>query len=59
MHGLFLNPTAANALLAYLYGKKGLPYTPIPIESADPYDKLACLFEENVDVDAIVSMLNA
>ncbi len=32
MHGLFLNPTAANALLAYLYGKKGLPYMPIPAE---------------------------
>ena len=59
MHGLFLNPTAANALLTYLYGKKGLPYTPIPVESADPYDQLACLFEEHVDVDAIVAMLNA
>ncbi len=29
MHGLFLNPSAANALLSYLYGKKGLPFTSI------------------------------
>jgi len=29
MHGLFLNPPAVNALLSYLYTKKGLPYTPI------------------------------
>ena len=42
MHGLFLNPSAANALLAYLSAKKGLPFTPIPAESADPYD-IACV----------------
>jgi adenosylcobyric acid synthase len=59
MHGLFLNPTAANALLAYLYGKKGLLYAPIPAERADPYDQLACMFEEHVNMDAILKMLNA
>ncbi|MGA9204131.1 cobyric acid synthase [Methanoregula sp.] len=58
MHGLFLNPAAANALLAFLSGKKGLPYTPIPAESSDPYDMLACLFEEHVDMEAIITMLN-
>ncbi len=58
MHGLFLNPAAANALLAYLSGKKGLPYTPIPAERSDPYDILACLFEEHVDMEAIITMLN-
>jgi adenosylcobyric acid synthase len=57
MHGLFLNPSAANALLAYLYEKKGLPYTPIPSKAADPYDMLATLFEEHVDMDAIVALL--
>src|SRR5208337_3595400 len=58
MHGLFLNPAAANALLAYLSGKKGLPYTPIPAEISDPYDMLACLFEEHVDIEAIITLLN-
>ncbi len=29
LHGLFLNPSAANALLSFLFAKKGLPYTPI------------------------------
>jgi adenosylcobyric acid synthase len=57
MHGLFLNPVAANALLAFLYEKKGLPYTPIPAEATDPYDMLATLFEEHVDMDALVALL--
>jgi len=57
MHGLFLNPSAANALLAYLSAKKGVPFTLIPAEAADPYDMLASIFEEHVDMDAIVAML--
>ena len=28
MHGLFLNPSAANALLSYLHSRKGLVYEP-------------------------------
>jgi adenosylcobyric acid synthase len=58
LHGLFLNITAANALLSYLYGKKGLLFEPITEFSADPYDVLADLFEEHVDMDAIGAMLN-
>ena len=58
MHGLFLNSNAANALLAYLFEKKGLPYAPIPAESADPYDLLASLFEEHVDMETITALLN-
>ena len=58
LHGLFLNPSAANALLSYLFGRKGLPFTPIPAES-DPYDMLADLFEEHVDMDAIVALLKS
>lgn len=57
LHGLFLNVTAANALLSYLYKKKGLPFEPITASSADPYDVLADLFEEHVDMDAIEAML--
>jgi adenosylcobyric acid synthase len=57
MHGLFLNTSAANALLSYLYTSKGLLYEPLLSGGADPYDELADLFEKNVDMDAIVSML--
>jgi adenosylcobyric acid synthase len=59
LHGLFLNPSAVNALLSYLYTKKGLPFTPITGGESDPYDALADLFEEHVDMDAIVTLLNS
>ena len=57
LHGLFLNPSAANALLSYLYERKGFPFTPIPAGEPDPYDALADLYEEHVDMDAIVALL--
>jgi len=57
MHGLFLNPSAANALLSYLYVKKGLVYEPIPENGPDPYEELADLFENYIDMDAIRRML--
>lgn len=57
MHGLFQNPAAVNALLSYLSSKKGLPFTPLPASTDDPYDTLADLFEEYVDMDAIVTLL--
>jgi adenosylcobyric acid synthase len=57
MHGIFQNPVAVNALLSYLHGKKGLPFTPLPLMTADPYDTLADLFEEHVDMDAIVALV--
>ena len=56
MHGLFLNPSAANALLSFLSAKKGLPFTPIPSESADPYESLACVFEKYVNMEAIIAL---
>jgi adenosylcobyric acid synthase len=59
MHGIFQNPAAANALLSYLHTKKGLPFIPIPAVIADPYDSLADLFEEYVDMDTIVALLNS
>jgi adenosylcobyric acid synthase len=59
LHGLFLNPSAANALLSYLYARKGLPFTPISEGESDPYDGLADLFEEHVDMDAIVALLTS
>jgi adenosylcobyric acid synthase len=57
MHGLFQNPAAVNALLSYLSTKKGLPFTPLPATTADPYETLADLFEEHVDMDAIIALL--
>ncbi len=57
MHGLFLNPSAANALLSYLYGKKGLPFVPIIQGGTDPYDTLATFFEQHVDMAAILALL--
>jgi adenosylcobyric acid synthase len=57
MHGIFQNPAAANALLSYLFTKKGLPFEPVPATPADPYETLADLFEEHVDMDAIVALL--
>ncbi|HXX55797.1 MAG TPA: cobyric acid synthase [Methanoregula sp.] len=56
MHGLFQNPSAANALLSYLHRKKGIPFTPIPSDAVDPYDALAAVFAEHVDMDAVVRM---
>ena len=57
MHGLFLNPPAVNALLSHLSARKGLPFTPIPAVKTDPYDVLADLFEEHVDIDFIADLL--
>ncbi len=57
MHGLFQNVPAANALLSFLHEKKGLPFEPITGTGADPYTVLADLFEEHVDMDAVVAML--
>ena len=57
MHGLFLNPSAANALLSYLYGKKGLAFSPVSSDCADPYETLADLFEEHVDMERIVALV--
>ncbi|KLK88281.1 cobalamin biosynthesis protein CobQ [Methanoculleus sediminis] len=59
MHGLFQNPGAANALLAYLAGRRGVAFEPVTAEStalgaAASYDDLARHFEEHVDMGAIL-----
>jgi adenosylcobyric acid synthase len=58
MHGLFQNPSGVNALLSYLYKKKGLPFITLPALAEDPYETLADLFEEHVDIDAIIALLD-
>ena len=57
LHGLFLNPSAVNALLSYLFARKGLPFTPLRPGESDPYDMVADLFEEHVNMDAIAALL--
>jgi adenosylcobyric acid synthase len=57
LHGLFQNPSAVNALLGFLYRKKELPFEPVPLKSEDPYEVLADLFEQHVDMDAVQRML--
>ncbi|MEI7857145.1 MAG: cobyric acid synthase [Methanomicrobiales archaeon] len=59
LHGLFQNPSAANALLSFLYAKKGIPFVPIPLHTEDPYEVLADLFERHVDMDAVQAMLTS
>jgi adenosylcobyric acid synthase len=59
LHGLFQNPSAANALLSFLYAKKGMPFELIPLNAEDPYEVLADLFEENVDMEAVQALLTA
>jgi adenosylcobyric acid synthase len=57
LHGLFLNPSAVNALLSYLFARKGLPFVPLTPTESDPYDLLADLFEEHVNMDVIAALL--
>jgi adenosylcobyric acid synthase len=59
LHGLFQNSSAANALLSYLYAKKGLPFRLLSPGAADPYDSLADLFEAHVDLDAIIALMKS
>jgi adenosylcobyric acid synthase len=57
MHGLFQNVSAVNALLSYLYAQKKLRFVPIETGKKDPYDELAKIFEEHVDMDAILALV--
>jgi len=59
MHGLLLNPSAANALLAFLAAKKGINFFPIPADEADPYDQLAGLFEAHLKFDQLIGILDS
>lgn len=56
MHGLFQNPSAANALLSFLHEKKGMSFEPIPELAGDPYEALADHFEQHVDMERIVAL---
>ena len=56
LHGLFENPGAVNALLSYLYEKKGLRFTPVPADCGDdPYEALCAFFCEHVNIDTLAA----
>jgi len=59
LHGLFLNRTAVDGLLSYLYEKKGVNYTPLPEDYSEftdeAYEKLAHQFERHLDMKAIMA----
>ena len=56
MHGLFQNPSAADALVSFLAQRKGAPHVSIAGgEVLDPFDELAEVFEAHVDMAAIAS----
>ncbi len=57
LHGLFENPSAVEALLTYLYEKKGLDFTIDATErDRDVYEDLAALFERHVKVEPILAL---
>jgi adenosylcobyric acid synthase len=56
MHGLFDNPGAVHALMAFLLSRKGTtPDTGTAGAGSDPFDELAQEFEAHVDMDFIAS----
>ncbi|MDD1675404.1 MAG: cobyric acid synthase, partial [Methanomicrobiales archaeon] len=54
LHGLFQNINAVNALLSYLWHSKGLTYTPLVADMADPYEECARFLEEHVDIEELL-----
>jgi adenosylcobyric acid synthase len=59
MHGLLTNPAAVNALLSYLYQKKGETFATIQEDDTyDCYDELAGLFERHIDMDAVLRIFH-
>ncbi|AKB78050.1 Cobyric acid synthase [Methanosarcina horonobensis HB-1 = JCM 15518] len=54
LHGLFDNRNVRNALVQYLYEKKGLEYMPEEIISEnDAYEELANVVEQNIDIEKL------
>jgi len=54
LHGLFTNTSAVDALCRYLYEKKGYSYAEWK-NANDPYEKLAEIFLQHVEMDRILS----
>ncbi|TAJ44838.1 cobyric acid synthase [Methanofollis fontis] len=52
LHGLFMLPPVVDALLSFLSERRGLEYTGVT-PAGDPYDRLASILEEHLDMDRI------
>jgi adenosylcobyric acid synthase len=58
LHGLFDNTNIRNALMQYLYRKKGLEYTPEDIMTEnDAYNELANVVEQNLDMEKLYEII--
>ncbi|HJJ42372.1 MAG TPA: cobyric acid synthase CobQ, partial [Methanocorpusculum sp.] len=55
LHGLFSENAPVDALLSYLFEKKGLNYVKMQ-DSADPYEELADHLTKNLDCDALIKI---
>jgi len=61
LHGIFENDNFRRAFLGYLRKKKGLPEKEnagFAAEMEKQYEKLADCLEENLDIDAILDLIN-
>lgn len=54
LHGLFQSPSAIDGLLGYLHERRGLAYE--PVVDSDPYDALASLLADHLDVDRLLAL---
>jgi len=58
MHGLFLNPTAVNALISFLAEKKGVLYEPIKDDETDiGFDSLADHVSSCLDIKKLIGII--
>ncbi|NYT20155.1 MAG: cobyric acid synthase CobQ, partial [Methanosarcinales archaeon] len=57
LHGLFENQNVRHALIRYLAEKKGLAFEDEDIPEKDPYDELADVINERLDMPRIYEML--
>ena len=59
LHGLFDNKNIRDALLQYLYEKKGLEYQPEALVTEDDaYEELANILEENLDMRKLYDIID-
>jgi adenosylcobyric acid synthase len=57
LHGLFENQNVRHALVRYLAEKKGLEFEDEDVPEQDPYDELADVIRERLDMPRIYEML--
>ncbi len=59
LHGLFENENVRDVLLKHLFKEKGLQYIPnVSGVNSDPYEDLAQMVAENVDMEQVYAMLD-